>query len=235
MLAWRSSGLAALFDLAVPPRCAGCGSPLVSGADVVCAGCRRALPWLPRDLCRRCALPVGAAASRRHRCPARDQAFDAAWSAVAYAGVARDLVAALKFSGARPLAAVLAAHLAAGLPAALRDGRTLVPVPAHPARVRARGYDQALLLARALAARTGAPLVPRAVRRAGPASRQLGASRDVRLAEGRIAVTARRPAPRRVLLVDDVHTTGATLDACARALRGAGAEDVVAATWARTL
>jgi ComF family protein len=160
--------------------------------------------------------------------------FDASWAPVAYDGVARDLVAALKFAHARPLAGVMAAHMVAGIPATLRSGATIVAVPAHPARARARGYDQARLLAEALARRTGAP-VARPLRRGGAAVSQLGASRAQRLQQGRVAVTAVRAAPRRVLLVDDVHTTGATLDACARALRSAGAREIYASTWARTL
>jgi predicted amidophosphoribosyltransferase len=113
-------------------------------------------------------------------------------------------------------------------------GATLVAVPAHPSRARARGYDQAALLAAALARRTGAPLA-RPLRRGGPALRQLGASRAERLRRGRVAITATGAAPRRVVLVDDVHTTGATLDACARALRAAGCEHVTSVTWARAL
>jgi predicted amidophosphoribosyltransferase len=195
----------------------------------VCGACRRALPWLGGPRCRRCALPL----ARDHACPAERQAFAAAWAPVAYAGVARDLVAALKFAHARPLADVMAAHLARA-PAALLDGAALVAVPAHPAHARARGYDQAALLAAALARRTGAPLA-RPLRRRGPARSQLGASRAQRLEDGRVVVTAVRAPPPRVLLVDDVHTTGATLDACARALRAAGAADVGAVTWARAL
>jgi ComF family protein len=219
--------LDALLSLLVPPLCAGCRAPLRTAADVVCAGCRRALPWLRGPWCPWCALPLGG----RHDCPAAGQAFSGAVAVVAYHGVARDLVAALKFAHARPLAGVMAAHLAARAPG---GADAVVAVPAHPARARARGYDQAGLLARALAARLGVPVVA-PLRRGGPQARQLGASRAQRLEEGRIAVRATGPAPRRVLLVDDVHTTGATLDACARALRSAGADHVQAITWARTL
>ena len=224
--------LTALVAFLVPPRCAGCGAPPRSAREPVCGACRRALPWLHGPQCPRCALPLGG----RHECPAQRQAFAAAWAPVAYVGVARELVQALKFRHARPLAEVMAAHLAAGMPAGLRTGATIVPVPAHPAHARRRGYDQAGLLAGALARRTGAPLA-RPLRRSGPALGQLGASRAERLGQRRIAVRARnttRP-PRRVLLVDDVHTTGATLDACARALRAAGTVEVTAVTWARTL
>jgi predicted amidophosphoribosyltransferase len=119
------------------------------------------------------------------------------------------------------------------MPPGLRTGATIVPVPAHPAHARTRGYDQARLLARALARRTGAPLA-QPLRRSGAALGQLGASRVERLREGRVAVRA-RDGPRRVLLVDDVHTTGATLDACAQALRAAGTVEVSAVTWARAL
>ena len=220
----------ALVALLVPPLCAGCRGPLRDAAEVVCAGCRRALPWLPEPCCTRCALPL----TRGHSCPAAGQAFAAAYARVAHAGVARDLVAALKFAHARPLADVMAAHLAAGMAPGLCDGAAIVAVPAHPARTRARGYDQAALLAAALARRTGAPL-ERPLRRGGAVLRQLGASRAERLQHGRVAVTTPGAVPRRVLLVDDVHTTGATLDACARALRAGGCEDVRAVTWARAL
>lgn len=220
--------LAELVALAVPPRCAACRAPGRRAADVLCGGCRRALPWLPAERCDRCALPLPCG-----RCPAREAPFAVAWAAVAYEGVARDVLHALKFSGARPLAAVMAAQIAAGAPPGLLSG-VVVAVPAHPGRRRARGYDPAELLARALARRTGMAL-ERTLRRGGGAARQLGAPRHVRRAPGRLGITAIRRAPRDVLLVDDVHTTGATLEACAAALLRGGAERVVAVAWARTL
>jgi predicted amidophosphoribosyltransferase len=142
---------------------------------------------------------------------------------------------ALKFAAARPLADVMAAQIAANAPAQLlRPGVTLVPVPAHPARRRARGFDPAALIARALARRCGLPLAS-ALRRGGAPSRQVGASRADRLDAARLAFTGRGAPPADVVLVDDVHTTGATLAACARALQRSGCGRIAALTWARTL
>jgi predicted amidophosphoribosyltransferase len=231
-----------LIALAVPPRCAACRAPGRRAGDVLCGACRRALPWLAMPCCERCALPLPCG----RRCPARDAPFDAAWSAVAYDGSARDVMHALKFSAARPLADVMAAQIAANAPAALLPrpaadapgaplSRTaIVPVAPHPSRLRKRGYDPAQLLARALARRTGLPLVS-ALRRSASDSRQLGASRDERLRAGRLEFTPRAAAPPLAILIDDVHTTGATLSACAAALRGAGATRIHALTWARAL
>jgi ComF family protein len=230
----RSELLAAI----APPACLACRAPLADAGAPLCAGCRRALPWIRGPRCERCGLPepCGGGSAAAGRCPAAAHAYTRAWAPLAHEGPARQLVAALKFRGAQPLAQLMAAQIAATLPRDLLAHRAaLVPVPLHPARRRARGFDQAVLIAGALAARTGAPLKP-CLRRAGAPSRQLGASRDERLAAGRaLAVQVRAPVPRRVLLVDDVHTTGATFDACARALRQAGAEQIAAVAYVRAL
>jgi predicted amidophosphoribosyltransferase len=225
----RSRVLAEILALVAPPACVACRLPLDAAREGLCPACRRALPWLGEPRCPRCALPAPCAP-----CPARGAAFACAWAPLAHAGPARALVNALKFGGALALADLMAAQLAAGAPPWLAAGGPLVPVPAHPARVRGRGFDQAQLLARALARRTGLPVAP-CLRRGGPALRQLGASRRRRVAAGRIEVMAPAPAPERATLVDDVHTTGATLDECARALRLSGARTVCALTYSRTL
>jgi predicted amidophosphoribosyltransferase len=216
-----------------PPACLACRAPLAAAGAQLCAGCRRALPWLPEPRCGRCGLPSPCA--RRGACPAAAAAFARAWAPLAHDGPAKALVAALKFHGALPVARLMAAQIAASAPRELLAGAVLVPVPLHPARRRSRGFDQAHAIAAALAARTDLPLHP-CLRRAGRPTRQLGAGRAAReAAAADQRLSARGTLPAHALLVDDVHTTGATLDACARALRAAGSRRVEAVAYARTL
>ncbi len=221
--------LSELLALVAPPACSACRVPLMASDAALCSECRRALPWLPEARCPRCGLP-----GRCRFCPARGAAFSAAWAPLAHEGPARALVAALKFRGALPVADLMAAPMAAGVPRELLAGASIVPVPLHPARRRERGFDQAARLAAAVSRRTGRPVAP-CLRRRGTATRQLGAGGADRLARGRIEVAVVGTPPERALLLDDVHTTGATLEACARALRAAGAREVVALTYSRTL
>jgi predicted amidophosphoribosyltransferase len=221
--------LAELLALAAPPLCLACRSPLGRADELLCADCLRTLPWLRGHCCPRCALP-------RHRpggCPAGRAAFSAAWAPMAYDGPARALVQALKLRAAIPAIGVMAAQMVATMPLALRAG-AVVPVPPQRARRRTRGFDPAGALARAVAERAGLPLVPVLVR-TDRTARQSGSGRSARRAAGRIVVAATEAISGTALLVDDVHTTGATLDACARALTDAGAGPVVAVTYARTL
>lgn len=215
-----------LVDLLVPPVCLACGAP---GRDL-CAACRRALPWLDGPRCARCGLPGRCGT----RCPAAGHAYRFAWAPLAHGGPARALVSALKFRRATAAAGVLGAAIAATAPAALLRDATLVPVPPHPGRRRQRGIDHAALLAEAVACRTGRP-VAHSLRREHDGAHQLGAGRDERLRAGRIAVAVVGTPGDRVVLIDDVHTTGATLDACARALNTGGVVSVGALTGVRTL
>jgi predicted amidophosphoribosyltransferase len=144
-------------------------------------------------------------------------------------------VHALKFRAALGVADVMAAQIVAGAPPGLLAApAVLVPVPAHPLHRRARGFDQAHCLALAIGERTGLPVV-RCLARRGPSARQVGASRAARRAPGRIDIRVRGDPPVCAVLVDDVHTTGATLEACASALRRAGAYTVCAVAYARAL
>jgi predicted amidophosphoribosyltransferase len=235
-------GLDQLLALVAPPSCLVCRAPPARAGDILCPACRRAMPWLgvaggDRGLCGRCALPAPCGAP----CPAARAAWDRAWSAVAYDGPARELVLALKFRGALAAAGQMAAAVAAAAPAdLLGPGAVLVPVPLPRARERARGFDQARRIADALSARIGVP-VDACLRRRGEASRQLGAPREARLAAGRLAVemTPRRRAAVAhasvAVVIDDVHTTGATFEACARVLRAGGWRRIHVVSYARTL
>ena len=155
------------------------------------------------------------------------------WAPVAYEGPGRALVRGLKYRGAVGLAEHMAAAICAGAPAL--EG-TLVPVPLHPRRRRRRGYNQAERLAAAIARRTGLELADCLARRGAAAAQQVGRDRSERLAAAGLAVELKEPpGPGSAVLVDDVCTTGATLAACAAALRGGGCEDVTAVVYARTL
>jgi predicted amidophosphoribosyltransferase len=211
----------------------------VRPGDPLCGSCRAALPWLGTRVCPRCAQPRPCG-----RCPAARHAFARAWAPLGYAGPVPALVNALKERGAVGLAAVMAAQIVATPPPdlwpAAEAGAVLVPVPADPWRRRRRGVDHAARLASALAPRAGLPVASLLVRPARR-PRQAGRRRAERLRADRADVQARtagvRPGARArvAVLVDDVHTTGATLHACALALKGSGVERVVAVTYARTL
>jgi predicted amidophosphoribosyltransferase len=109
------SVLAELLAVLAPPTCAACREPVARSELRLCPECARALPWMPTRTCRRCGLP-----GHGRGCPARAAAFARAWAPMAYDGVARELVAALKFRGALPVASLMAAHMAANLPRDIR-------------------------------------------------------------------------------------------------------------------
>ena len=180
-------------------------------------------------LCARCGLPLPC-----RPCPARRAAFERSWAPLAHEGVGRTVVRALKYDARLCVADAMAAQLAAGAPSGMLGiGAALVPVPADPARRRARGYAHVELLSAALARRARLP-VARCLRQAGHAPAQVGRRRTERLAR-QPGIRPVGRAPPVAVLVDDVHTTGSTLDACARVLREAGAESIVAVTYTRAL
>jgi predicted amidophosphoribosyltransferase len=202
----------ALIEGLVPASCAACGRSCRPGA-VICTRCGRRL------------------AAARPLVGRGSAALDRAWSSAPHEGVARDLVAALKFRRLLPVADLIAGRIHWLAPQSLLSG-TVVPVPTAPLRSVSRGFDPAAEIAAALSGLTGAPLGSCLIREGG--SRQRGRSRSRRVGQPP-RIQARGEVPRSVLLVDDVLTTGATLSACARALRSAGAIRVAAITFTRRL
>jgi ComF family protein len=246
-LRWLAAGLrrAAGFalDSLLPPLCLTCRVPVLA-AGAQCPDCARRLTLPGGFLCHRCGVPLGGGmlAEReegRFLCPGCRESppdYDEARAALLYDEGAKALILALKHGRRGDLARWLARRMAFAAPHLLARAEAVVPVPLHWRRLVARGYNQAALIAAHLARRAGAPLLPRALRRwrATPMLGGLGAAERARLLEGVFSVAPSavgRIAGRRVLLVDDVLTSGATASACARALKagGAAAVDVLAA------
>jgi len=217
---------AGLLDLVIPPRCAGCGE-----RDTwLCADCRAGLHRLPADRCRRCAQP-GVPTRVCGNCYASPPPFVAVDAPFIHDGLARQLVLDLKYHGHRHLAGPLAELAAAAAP---RDVEAVVPVPLHERRRAERGFNQSELLAAGVARAVGVPALPDALRRTRETRPQAGLSEAERIANVRGAfVPTAKLSRHRVLLVDDVCTTGATLAACARALHRAAVREVVALTVTR--
>ena len=206
-----------LAGLFAPRLCWSC-SGLSRRGDPLCGGCRASLHRLAPEPVLLCGIRV--------------------WAPVAYSGAARDLVRALKFRGAIALADAMAAQIVANAPPGrlgpASAGCTLVPVPLHPRRLRSRGYNQAAAIADAIGDRAGLPVL-RCLSRSGPSITQVGRDRADRRAGPAGSIDVTGEVPGRVLLVDDVVTTGATLGACRDALLARGARDVAAIAFARTI
>ena len=212
-----------ILDLAFPAACAGCGAE----GEVLCAGCQPALdarrgvpPGVPLGLPSTVPLPL----------------LQLEWCAP-YAGVVKRALHALKYAGERRLAVPLGAAIAARWAEAGAGGDLLVPVPIHPERLRVRGYDQAVLLADAAAARLPLPAVVALARaRATRPQFELGRERRAENVAGAFRIwdaSRGAVAGRWVVLIDDVATTGSTLVSCARTLLESGAAGVSACTVAR--
>ncbi|MDH4094822.1 MAG: ComF family protein [Betaproteobacteria bacterium] len=200
---------------------------------VLCAQCDAELPRLEGALCPRCALP-SPAGETCGQCLAQPPAYDATVAALAYEFPCDVLVQGLKFRGELALAPLLGGLLAARLP---RDARAdfILPVPLAAARLRVRGFNQSLEIARAVAAATGCRLAPLAAERGRDTPAQLDLPLAERARNVRGAFRCAAPfAGAEVALVDDVMTTGATLAELAATLKRAGAARVVNWVVART-
>ncbi|MFS0738766.1 ComF family protein [Sphingomonas sp. 1P06PA] len=228
----------AVIDFALPPRCPGCGA-VTAGDHQFCIECWSRLDFLAAPACRTCGEPIGLIEEPGAQCAdclGRPPAIDAMRAAVAYGAIARALALRLKHARRPGIAITMARLMRRHLDPA--DAPLLVPVPLHRWRIWRRGFNQSALIARALARDSGCPLALDALVRSKqtPILRGLGAGARARAVRGAFAVTAdgrQLVKGRRIVLIDDVHTSGATADACARALKKAGAARVELLCWAR--
>ena len=221
----------ALLDLLFPPRCAGCRE-LLGAAGPFCPRCRETLCEVPAAHCPTCGEP-DVAGTCAH-CLADPPAYERVVAPFLHGGALADAIHRLKYEDRPQLAPALASLIAPALSPELDWCDLVAPISLHAHRLRTRGYDQALLLARALAQPAGRPVVARAVRRVKDTTPQVGKDRAQRR-ENVAQAFAGNPevAGKKVLLVDDVLTTGATAHAAAQACRMVGAVAVRVAALAR--
>ena len=205
---WRALGTS-LLDLVFPPTCVHCGR-----VDTTwCEACQAELEHVPLSIIEGDLDLV-------------DAAIGTAW----HTGILQHAVQALKYHNARTLAQPLAKRLNVGIIQQAWPIDTLIPVPLHSLRLQNRGYNQAKLIAEALSAQAGIPVVD-ALQRERNTPTQVGLNRTERLTNVEGAFVATVPSnTKTALIIDDVRTTGATLTACAKALKNAGVPNVYAAT-----
>jgi ComF family protein len=230
------------IDLLYPRNCQLCGTPQAEAdAGVLCGGCRERVAYLAPPFCQRCALPFDGAVDGMFDCGYCHNLpfhFERAVAGCRAKGVVRDCIHRFKYDRAM----YFGSHLAEWIVMAGRQWidwsavDAVVPVPLHPRKKRHRQFNQAEFLADAVGKVFLKPVLTTAVRRVRDTKTQTRLDAAARRENLRGAFAVRRAAAvdgQRVVLVDDVFTTGATLDACAKVLRQAGAANVIVLTVAR--
>lgn len=235
----RSIGTAVL-DLVLPPRCHICRKSIPDAGKLhICTDCYAALPLLSSPLCSICGIPMEGSGTDHpcSRCISSPPPYTAARAALRYEASCRDLIHAFKYTQKtylrRPLG-LLTASLLSRFAAEQRPD-LLIPVPLHTSRLRTRGFNQAVLLGEVLSQQWHIPLLRQAIRRIHPTLSQMELTREQRLInlDGAFAISdTYAVAGRRVMLVDDVFTTGSTLSGCAQVLKQSGCDEVSAVTVA---
>ena len=250
MTAWSRPGtrwgglLEEWVNFLLPPACAGCGGSageeVRAGEGPVCRNCRLRLPRVPLPVCTRCGAPLGTGeAPSCLECADWPELLAGAHAASLLESPARELVHALKYQGWRGAGDFMGAEMARRAGEEAMKVHHVVPVPTSQRNLRRRGYNQAEVIAAALAAALDRPLLNCLERSSqkgtqtalNPMQRRANVSGAFAVAEG----FADRLAGRRLLLVDDVITTGATIVAAARALESGGPESVIAYAFSRTV
>lgn len=231
---WTVGNLRYVADLFLPPICIRCHEPN-STHGVLCARCWQGISFITPPLCDRLGLPLpyasGDDAPVSSMALRHPPAYGRARAVARFDGVMRDLIHALKFGDRHECVDLFGRLLRSAGAELLRSADLLMPVPLHRSRLWKRRFNQSAILARWLSAATGVPLELHALHRLTATVSQVGLSREERqrnvaAAFGIAPGAAAHIRSKRVVLIDDVITTGATLDACARVLKDAGAAEV---------
>jgi ComF family protein len=227
-----------LLDTLLPPQCLACNA-VVDTPGALCAACFGQFTFITRPHCETCGVPLESPVIEDVVCGAclRDRpSYDCARAAFVYDGDSKSLVLRLKHGDRTDTATHLAKWLARAGADLIHAADVIVPVPLHRWRLLMRAYNQSALLANALGKLTGRPVVADALKRHKQTPSQGGLDRKARQRNVARAFSLHRPGRitgKRVLLIDDVLTTGATVNACARTLRTAGASAVDVLVLAR--
>ncbi len=237
----RKTMVKAILDILYPPRCHGCGDTVQSGAEIMlCGNCLKELTFIRSPLCPCCGKELGSSGNKDHFCASclkQTPPFNSARSVVHFKPPARTLLHRLKFHGDTGAAETLVKIIAVGAEIKRNpDYDMIIPVPLHPARLRRRGLNQSLVLARLLFPAERRKIAPTALLRLKNTVAQTGLDGAARRKNLRGAFAAEPSISftnSRVLLVDDVYTTGTTVRECAQILKKAGAELVDILTIAR--
>jgi len=231
-----------LLDVLIPAQCLGCAT-IVEAPGALCASCWPKIRFIDRPYCDACGVPFDFDVGGGALCPScvRDRPeYERGRSAVVYDDGSRGLILGLKYGDRTDAVRAFARWIAHAGSEVLADADVLVPVPLHWTRLFKRRYNQSALIAHALGKLSGVEVAPDLLIRSRrtPPLGNLGASQRLDTMRNVIAMHPRRRRDlngRRVVLIDDVHTTGSTLRSCSRTLLKAGAEAVDVLTVARTV
>jgi len=225
-----------LLDFALPARCAGCAD-VIAEVGSFCPSCWARMEWLGNAGCQRCGLPLaGTEVDHCARCLANPPKLDRMRAVVAYDELPRSIVLRLKYGRKVALARTMARYMAP-LKGNWASDALIVPVPLHRWRLWGRGFNQSALVARELARSWGLETdsqILRRLKRTRPL-KGLNHTQRRKAVAGAFRAGADRIKGKTIILVDDVLTSGSTAEACARALRRAGAGRIELICWARVV